>query len=399
MGTPGVQPKSMQVYAQSMRQQMQSAMDSNASKGMPNPAGIPQGSPAIDANEDFYNAGQLRGMAAGAPGGSTSNGNHALQDYQMQLMLLEQQNKRRLLMARQEQDGVTSGAGAPMPGQAGFPQGMSPRAGPSPTPDDQMKGTPKMAPGGIPQPNPDGSMSQGKQVDFFEWENQTSDHLPAMYAQMKMNGGMMGPNGPMMPATSHPAYNQMNGQINAQQQMEMMRAQNGNRPPNGGPWAPGPPGPQMMPGGGNEQPPNMTPQQRTNMPPPPAPATGDTTRTQPPSPQPSSAAPPTPSQTGKPNAKGKKDAKGNNKVCSLIFTFVSIAMLTFPSRRPPQRKATQQLPHLLQRRNRHPHRLQHRPSHLLHRRHRSTIAITTLLTRTALGRVSMVSRMLGTRVT
>lgn len=31
-------------------------------------------------------------------------GNHAVQDYQMQLMLLEQQNKKRLLMARQEQD-------------------------------------------------------------------------------------------------------------------------------------------------------------------------------------------------------------------------------------------------------------------------------------------------------
>ncbi|KAK5675970.1 hypothetical protein LTS10_011259 [Elasticomyces elasticus] len=33
-------------------------------------------------------------------------GGHALQDYQMQLMLLEQQNKKRLLMARQEQDDV-----------------------------------------------------------------------------------------------------------------------------------------------------------------------------------------------------------------------------------------------------------------------------------------------------
>ena len=30
--------------------------------------------------------------------------NFALQDYQMQLMLLERQNKKRLLMARQEQD-------------------------------------------------------------------------------------------------------------------------------------------------------------------------------------------------------------------------------------------------------------------------------------------------------
>jgi hypothetical protein len=34
-------------------------------------------------------------------------GNHALQDYQMQLMLLEQQNKKRLMMARQEQDNMT----------------------------------------------------------------------------------------------------------------------------------------------------------------------------------------------------------------------------------------------------------------------------------------------------
>ena len=34
------------------------------------------------------------------------NGGHALQDYQMQLMLLEQQNKKRLMMARQEQDNI-----------------------------------------------------------------------------------------------------------------------------------------------------------------------------------------------------------------------------------------------------------------------------------------------------
>jgi len=36
-----------------------------------------------------------------------NSGNSALQDYQMQLMLLEQQNKRRLLLARQEQDIMT----------------------------------------------------------------------------------------------------------------------------------------------------------------------------------------------------------------------------------------------------------------------------------------------------
>lgn len=33
---------------------------------------------------------------------AAQDSNHALQEYQMQLMLLEQQNKKRLLMARQE---------------------------------------------------------------------------------------------------------------------------------------------------------------------------------------------------------------------------------------------------------------------------------------------------------
>jgi hypothetical protein len=36
--------------------------------------------------------------------GAPQGGNHSLQDYQMQLMLLEQQNKKRLLLARQAQD-------------------------------------------------------------------------------------------------------------------------------------------------------------------------------------------------------------------------------------------------------------------------------------------------------
>ena len=43
-------------------------------------------------------------------GDPSLGGSHALQDHQMQLVLLEQQNKKRLLMARQEQD-KSSGAG------------------------------------------------------------------------------------------------------------------------------------------------------------------------------------------------------------------------------------------------------------------------------------------------
>lgn len=54
--------------------------------------------------------------------GNGAQGNYALQDYQMQLMLLEQQNKKRLLMARQEQDTInhvsappSTPSGAPSP--------------------------------------------------------------------------------------------------------------------------------------------------------------------------------------------------------------------------------------------------------------------------------------------
>lgn len=102
-----------------MQQSMAAAMtraNSNSMKGMPpgtmGPNGN-QGSPVpMDPAKDMYAAGAVNGRMAMAPnpaapgqggqGGPT--GNHALQDYQMQLMLLEQQNKKRLLMARQEQD-------------------------------------------------------------------------------------------------------------------------------------------------------------------------------------------------------------------------------------------------------------------------------------------------------
>jgi len=334
MQTPQVQAKSMQVYANSLRQQMQTAMDSNAQKGMPNSNGFPQGSPAMDAaNAEFLGAGSLRGMPGAAPGAANQN---ALQDYQMQLMLLEQQNKKRLLMARQEQDSTNNGPNGPMPGQQ-FAPAMSPsnsRAGPSPNPDEQMKrGTPKMAPGGIPQPGPDGSMPQGRAspAPGFDPSQMNPNMPPQMFQQMAKMNGMMNANGHMMPATSHPAM--MNGQppMNAQQQMEFMRQQQAANRPNGpnGPWQGGPSA--MMPGQ-PQQPQNMTPQQRNAaMPPPPAPAQGEpAARTQPSSPLQTTAAPPTPSQANKPNPQKKKDTAKNNKVghssywsaCGLLMQYI-----------------------------------------------------------------------------
>ncbi|PNS17368.1 hypothetical protein CAC42_7051 [Sphaceloma murrayae] len=307
MPNPNGQPNTMQVYANSMRQQMQNAMDSNGQKGMQNPNGLPQGSPALDGNSEFFNANNIRGLQQA--GGPANNSNHALQDYQMQLMLLEQQNKKRLLMARQEQDAtVTNGPGGPMPGQQGYgAPAMSPsnsRTGPSPNPDDMKRGTPKMAPGGMPQPGMDSMQGRGSPAPGFD-PSQMNPNLPPGFQGMKMPGGMM-PNGQMMPAaTSHPAFNaQMNGPMNPQQ-MEMMRQQAAGRP--NGPWPQGPPQGMMQP----QQPPNMTPVSR-NMPPPPAPATGDgQVRTQPSSPSQGNAAPPTPSQSNKPNPKKKDAGKGS----------------------------------------------------------------------------------------
>jgi hypothetical protein len=78
------------------------------------------------------------------PDPAAQSGKHTLQDYQMQLMLLEQQNKKRLMMARAEQDSIAAGDNdVPMPGQADIqPPGMAPSssiAGASVYPGAQMK--------------------------------------------------------------------------------------------------------------------------------------------------------------------------------------------------------------------------------------------------------------------
>lgn len=305
------QNKAAQVYSQSLQQQMKTAMNnaSNLNKGMPgNPVGLPQGSPpsmaAMDGSNEFYAAnGQMRAMPpGGAQNAAANNGNHALQDYQMQLMLLEQQNKKRLLMARQEQDSMAHPAGATGPNGQPFAPNMSPQGsragGPSPNPNEMPRGTPKMGKGGVPSPNGD-MQARGSPTPGFDPNQQMPPNI--------RNQMMMAQNGVMRPPpSSHPGFN--NGQPMSQPQMEMFARQQAGMLPNGT-WPGGPP--QMIPGQQQQPqqpPPNMTPQQRNAaMPPPPAPQ-GDAGRTQPSSPQ-QPAAPPTPSQSNKAIPKGKKDAK------------------------------------------------------------------------------------------
>ncbi|KAL7789571.1 hypothetical protein V8C43DRAFT_97014 [Trichoderma afarasin] len=100
--------------------------------------------------------------------GNTTYGDHALQDYNMQLKLLEQQNKKRLMMARQEQSKME---GISQDGQPSTPAGpngqpspdispMATKSGASYNPKDQTRHIiSRIDSLGLPSPNPDDGQS------------------------------------------------------------------------------------------------------------------------------------------------------------------------------------------------------------------------------------------------
>lgn len=369
------QQKSVEAYSSSLKRSMTAAMhqassttqnqqsNSNVTKGMPPqpqpqqlPNQLPQGMPPQgqpgqqpmpgqgmpqgmqvgsdgQSVQDFYNAqngGRPLQMGAAAAQqqavaqaqGQNSNGNHALQDYQMQLMLLEQQNKKRLLMARQEQDSMTHPGGSVPPqvpnGQGGQQfvgaPGMSPqgsRAGdPSPNPNDMMgRGTPKIGKAGM-SPNGADMAGRGSPGPGMMDPNLVPPQLRQQMMQ-SANGQPM-----MRPPSSHPGAM---GQPMSAEQMQLMRPGGGmpQQLPNGQ-WSQAGPGQgqPMMPGQppqGPQQggPPNMTPRQGNQpMPPPPPPNAGQGPGgTQPSSPAQGGQAPPTPNQNAKSKAGAKKDGK------------------------------------------------------------------------------------------
>ncbi|KAB2099417.1 hypothetical protein AG0111_0g12350 [Alternaria gaisen] len=280
-----------------------------------------QGSPMAQSGLDgqdltFAGNGPRPGSMPTNPPGAPQQGNHALQDYQMQLMLLEQQNKKRLLMARQEQDNQSGHPQQGVIGAPGFGAAMSPQGsragGPSPNPADQMKrGTPKLGQQNLPgSPMPEGIMGQQRGSPAPNMNFDPTLAPPGMPPQFYPQTMGPGPNGnPMMrPPSSHPNGGpQFNGQPMTQEQMQAMR--NGQMAQNG--WRGGPQ-PGMMGPGGQQMggPMGQNPQQRQQMPPPPAP-TNEQPRPEP-SPSVSNQAPPTPNQGNKANPK-KKVTKDNKK--------------------------------------------------------------------------------------
>ena len=287
---PAVQQKSIQVYAQNLSKSQREGMSKAGGISDEDSPMMPDAMTMTNAGPEFYgaNAQMMRAGMGPNPGANGAGGNHALQDYQMQLMLLEQQNKKRLLMARQEQDG---------PGQPGMPGGFAPvmspqgsRGGPSPGPGGERRGTPKLgAPGMDGSPLPDGSM-RGSPAAMNSFN---PVQPPEMFATM--NPGVR------PPPSSNPAFN---GQFNPQQMQQMRQDAQGRLP--GGNWQ-GPPGQGPMgqqPPMQQQQPQMGTPQQRNDMPPPQAPPAGAANGR-----NGSDETPPTPQPANKTNPKPKKDSK------------------------------------------------------------------------------------------
>lgn len=293
---------------------------------------VPQGADPSAMNQ-YYNPGDVApgtNMRAGAGPNQATGSNHALQDYQMQLMLLEQQNKKRLMMARQEQDGSvmqrpdgTGGPGGPgaPPGPVGqaFP-GTSPpggRSGASPNPADMKRASQQM--GGaanMGSPLPDGAQNRSSpnSINFMGGANMDHSNPQFLGVANQMNGGMRPPSShPGQPFNAHMSQ-QMMAQRQAQQQAQQQQQAGQGGP--GMPWQQAGPNGQMV-----GQPPQPgvqgTPRQGA-MPPPSAPAvaaTAATSRNATSSPQTTTAAPPTPQQ-GTKAAPKKKDNKAKSKAAA-----------------------------------------------------------------------------------
>ncbi|MBE3045373.1 hypothetical protein IMZ48_23050, partial [Candidatus Bathyarchaeota archaeon] len=335
--SPAVQAKSIATYSNHLQQQQSAQMPNRQMGNVPQGQGspmMPQGPEGAAAIGAYYNPDMGGGPNAmrPVPGGGQPPGtgsNHALQDYQLQLMLLEQQNKKRLMMARQEQDNMggmpRDGPNGPAPSQGPngqmMPEGspQAGRSGGSPNPAEQMKrGTPQMG-NNMGSPHGEGAQSRGSPnaMNFMGGEMN-----PAMPPQF-LNGGNMVANGQMngmRPPSSHPNQ-QFNGPVNAQ--MMAARQQQGGangQQPNGVQWQGGPGNNHMMQQGqGQGQQLQGTPQQRNSMPPPSGPAAAASSannRTSSPQ-QPAQQGtpqPPTPSQATKPAPKKKESKSAKSKV-------------------------------------------------------------------------------------
>lgn len=272
----------------------------------------------------------LQGQAGMQQGGAGHDGTTTLQNYRIQLYLLEQQNKKRLLIARRDQAHLNQNDGAPpIAGQGGMQSlGMSPgsRADASPNPDQMKRGPPQLGANGIPASPPAGENgSQGRGSPNANLMGGMTPEFNNPLFMKGMNDNMAGSrDGGMKPPTTVGPGMNMEAVARSQQASRMAGVNwQGNGQAQGMAQQPGQNQPTAM---GASQP------RPGDMPPPSAPTTGNganrSNQPPPPSPPPGQA-PPTPSQTNKGNPKGKKE-NGPKKVrahfpMSLLSAFAKSA--------------------------------------------------------------------------
>jgi hypothetical protein len=298
----GQAKSSIQSYSQTLQQHHGSQMPTKP--GPNSQAPPPQGSPEMVTQAPqitaYYNApGTLDTTGRmGAGGASTvhpGGGNHALQDYQMQLMLLEQQNKKRLLMARQEQDNIVpmarDGSNTLTQGSAAVPNGgpvgngqfadttqmIRPSASPNSSTEQMKRGTPQMNTANMPSPLPDATQARDSptSVPFAVNTSVDTNGQPQQFNMMQMNpmrsgGHMAQPMGtaiasaqqqvmarqqPTQSGAQHATQQAQNaGQNGPQWQQNQVQGQNQSAPP-------------IVPASASHNQIQSTPQQRS-MPPP-----------------------------------------------------------------------------------------------------------------------------------
>lgn len=227
--TPSIQQRQLQEYTQGFPNQQQRVI--NIAKGQVSNQCVPSSIISADGNEigpnDFY--GNILSSQQNCP---PNPNNHTLEDYQMQLMFLEQQNKKRLMMTHQDQERLQSQDSSAF--QILSPQGVRNALSPKNNHNDAKRGISKVAHQNSPNSPTDGPLSQQNNtsrntspgVAGYNGQIQSDTHPQIMFFNQAKTMGDMQNDGMMIGHNEHIIRPQMADQSiytnNPQMQMAMM---------------------------------------------------------------------------------------------------------------------------------------------------------------------------------
>ncbi|EMR09904.1 hypothetical protein PNEG_01664 [Pneumocystis murina B123] len=213
--TPSIQQRQLQEYTQGFANQQQRVI--NIAKGQVSNQCVPSSIITGDGNEigpnDFY--GNILSSQQNCP---TNPNNHVLEDYQMQLMFLEQQNKKRLMMTHQDQERLQSQDSSAF--QILSPQGVRNALSPKNNHNDAKRGISKVAHQNSPNSPTDVSLSQqnntsrntSPSVAGYNGQIQSDTHSQIMFFNQAKTMGDMQSDGMMISHNGHIIRSQMTDQ-------------------------------------------------------------------------------------------------------------------------------------------------------------------------------------------